>query len=83
MLKMFDIDQSQYLNKIVAGNETWLYIYDVPIKPESKFRIFKDKDTDIAVRKLRWIKKKYSFILKIELNCEVCRFGQTKVGTTP
>ncbi|KAF2900210.1 hypothetical protein ILUMI_05976 [Ignelater luminosus] len=36
MPKMFDKGQSQHVNSIVTGDETWLYYYDVPTKAQNK-----------------------------------------------
>ena len=33
------------------GDETWLYYYDVPTKPQSKVCVFEDKKVPVQVRK--------------------------------
>lgn len=58
MLKLFDKGQSQYVNSIVTGDETWLYYYDVPTKAQNKVWVFDDEHTPVAVRKSRSVKKK-------------------------
>ncbi|KAF2884266.1 hypothetical protein ILUMI_21918 [Ignelater luminosus] len=58
MLKMFDKGQSQHVNSIVTGDETWLYYYDVPIKAQNKVWVFGGEDTLVAVRKSRSLKNK-------------------------
>lgn len=51
ILKLFDKEQSKFVNSIVTGDETWLYYYDVPTKAQNKVWVYYDEDTPVTVRK--------------------------------
>jgi histone-lysine N-methyltransferase SETMAR len=78
MLSKFKNGVSRYVNRILTGDETWLYFYDMPTKAQNKVWDFEDENMLVSVQKSRSMKKRMATVFFTVRGVAECMVLQTQ-----